>query len=58
MESTSYPGPRLIFWETTAGCNLRCIHMTGDYLGEEPFCTYLPHSFQPSSMPINEGIRP
>lgn len=21
-----YPSPRLIFWETTAGCNLRCIH--------------------------------
>ncbi|MER3458709.1 MAG: radical SAM/SPASM domain-containing protein, partial [Chloroflexota bacterium] len=20
------PPPRLIFWETTAGCNLRCIH--------------------------------
>lgn len=22
----SYPAPRLIFWETTAGCNLKCIH--------------------------------
>lgn len=22
----TYPSPRLIFWETTAGCNLRCIH--------------------------------
>lgn len=22
----SYPAPRLIFWETTAGCNLHCIH--------------------------------
>lgn len=22
----SYPPPRLVFWETTAGCNLRCIH--------------------------------
>jgi heme b synthase len=22
----TYPPPRLIFWETTAGCNLRCIH--------------------------------
>ena len=21
-----YPPPRLVFWETTAGCNLRCIH--------------------------------
>lgn len=21
-----YPSPRLIFWETTAGCNLECIH--------------------------------
>ena len=21
-----YPPPRLIFWETTAGCNLACIH--------------------------------
>ncbi len=21
-----YPPPRLIFWETTAGCNLQCIH--------------------------------
>lgn len=23
---TNYPPPRLIFWETTAGCNLACIH--------------------------------
>jgi len=23
---SDYPAPRLIFWETTAGCNLRCIH--------------------------------
>jgi len=22
----SYPPPRLVFWETTAGCNLACIH--------------------------------
>lgn len=22
----AYPPPRLIFWETTAGCNLNCIH--------------------------------
>jgi heme b synthase len=22
----AYPPPRLVFWETTAGCNLRCIH--------------------------------
>src|SRR5512147_2521108 len=22
----SYPSPRLIFWESTAGCNLHCIH--------------------------------
>lgn len=21
-----YPSPRLVFWESTAGCNLRCIH--------------------------------
>ncbi len=26
MTSPAYPPPRLIFWETTAGCNLRCIH--------------------------------
>jgi len=26
MNPTSYPSPRLIFWETTAGCNLACIH--------------------------------
>ena len=24
--SSAYPPPRLIFWETTAGCNLECIH--------------------------------
>jgi len=24
--NVNYPAPRLIFWETTAGCNLRCIH--------------------------------
>jgi radical SAM protein with 4Fe4S-binding SPASM domain len=23
---TVYPPPRLVFWETTAGCNLACIH--------------------------------
>ena len=22
----TYPAPRLVFWETTAGCNLKCIH--------------------------------
>ena len=26
MNPSSYPPPRLIFWETTAGCNLTCIH--------------------------------
>ncbi|MGB4871046.1 MAG: radical SAM protein, partial [Candidatus Promineifilaceae bacterium] len=26
MEAAPYPSPRLIFWETTAGCNLACIH--------------------------------
>lgn len=26
MNTPSYPPPRLIFWETTAGCNLACIH--------------------------------
>jgi len=26
VNSTNYPPPRLIFWETTAGCNLACIH--------------------------------
>lgn len=24
--SSDYPPPRLVFWETTAGCNLACIH--------------------------------
>jgi AdoMet-dependent heme synthase len=26
MNLSSYPPPRLIFWESTAGCNLACIH--------------------------------
>jgi radical SAM protein with 4Fe4S-binding SPASM domain len=26
MLETTYPPPRLVFWETTAGCNLECIH--------------------------------
>ncbi len=26
MHDSVYPPPRLIFWETTAGCNLECIH--------------------------------
>ncbi|MBI5032846.1 MAG: radical SAM protein [Chloroflexi bacterium] len=26
MNSIPYPPPRLIFWESTAGCNLACIH--------------------------------
>jgi AdoMet-dependent heme synthase len=26
LKTSSYPPPRLVFWETTAGCNLKCIH--------------------------------
>ena len=26
MKLSPYPPPRLVFWETTAGCNLACIH--------------------------------
>ena len=26
MNPSPYPPPRLVFWETTAGCNLACIH--------------------------------
>jgi radical SAM protein with 4Fe4S-binding SPASM domain len=26
MIPVAYPPPRLVFWETTAGCNLACIH--------------------------------
>ena len=26
MKQSPYPPPRLVFWETTAGCNLACIH--------------------------------
>jgi radical SAM protein with 4Fe4S-binding SPASM domain len=26
VNQPAYPPPRLIFWETTAGCNLACIH--------------------------------
>ena len=26
MNPNPYPPPRLVFWETTAGCNLSCIH--------------------------------
>ncbi len=26
MTTSAYPPPRLIFWESTAGCNLACIH--------------------------------
>jgi len=26
MQSAIYPPPRLVFWESTAGCNLECIH--------------------------------
>ena len=26
MTPTTYSPPRLVFWETTAGCNLACIH--------------------------------
>lgn len=26
MSDLTYPPPRLVFWETTAGCNLECIH--------------------------------
>jgi AdoMet-dependent heme synthase len=31
----SYPPPRLVFWESTAGCNLRCIHCRRVTLSEE-----------------------
>lgn len=26
MNQAPYPAPRLVFWESTAGCNLECIH--------------------------------
>ncbi len=26
MQSSPHPPPRLVFWESTAGCNLTCIH--------------------------------
>jgi radical SAM protein with 4Fe4S-binding SPASM domain len=26
LNANAYPPPRLVFWETTAGCNLSCIH--------------------------------
>jgi radical SAM protein with 4Fe4S-binding SPASM domain len=26
LNPNTYPPPRLVFWETTAGCNLSCIH--------------------------------
>ncbi len=26
VNNPTYPPPRLVFWETTAGCNLACIH--------------------------------
>ena len=26
MLDSAYPPPRLVFWESTAGCNLACIH--------------------------------
>lgn len=26
MHKSVYPAPRLVFWESTAGCNLACIH--------------------------------
>ncbi|MCB0207316.1 MAG: radical SAM protein, partial [Anaerolineae bacterium] len=26
VKLSPYPPPRLVFWETTAGCNLACIH--------------------------------
>jgi len=25
-DAQAYPGPRLVFWETTAACNLECVH--------------------------------
>jgi heme b synthase len=31
----TYPPPRLVFWETTAGCNLRCIHCRRITLADE-----------------------
>ena len=26
LQPSGYPAPRLVFWESTAGCNLRCSH--------------------------------
>lgn len=31
----AYPAPRLIFWETTAACNLKCIHCRRVTLAEQ-----------------------
>ena len=35
MQDTTYPAPRLIFWESTAGCNLECIHCRRITVGDQ-----------------------
>ncbi|MBI5532110.1 MAG: radical SAM protein [Deltaproteobacteria bacterium] len=30
------PTPRLVFWETTGGCNLRCVHCRREWDAEQP----------------------
>ncbi len=34
------------FKRVCSGCRARAYGMTGDYLGEEPFCTYEPRSLR------------
>ncbi len=35
------------FINVCGGCRARAYAMTGDYLGEEPFCTYIPKRYKP-----------
>ena len=35
------------FKNLCSGCRARAYGMTGDYLGEEPFCTYEPPRYKP-----------
>ncbi|MCP4960647.1 MAG: radical SAM protein, partial [Actinomycetia bacterium] len=64
MDDTEYPSPRLVFWESTAGCNLACIHCRritiADELVPQDMATaeVFDLADQVAAMGASRGIRP
>ena len=42
------------FKQLCSGCRARSYGMTGNYLAEEPFCTYLPHGWEETAVSMTD----